>query len=40
MNYFIAPVRTGRNPENTRKFLDFIKSPAARRIFENHGFIT
>ncbi|MFO7930999.1 MAG: molybdate ABC transporter substrate-binding protein [Thermodesulfobacteriota bacterium] len=40
INYFIAPVRTGRNPENARKFLDFITSPAARRIFENHGFIT
>ncbi|MFW6080974.1 MAG: molybdate ABC transporter substrate-binding protein [Desulfosalsimonas sp.] len=40
INYFAAPLRTGRNPENARKFLDFITSPVARKIFENHGFIT
>lgn len=39
INYFITPVREGKNPENGKKFLDFITSPQTRKIYENHGFI-
>ncbi|MFP3980353.1 MAG: molybdate ABC transporter substrate-binding protein [Desulfobacterales bacterium] len=40
INYYIAPLRTGPNPENARKFLQFITTPQAREIFRNCGFIT
>ncbi|MFP3982885.1 MAG: molybdate ABC transporter substrate-binding protein [Desulfurivibrionaceae bacterium] len=40
VNYFIAPLHTGRNQDNTEKFLHFIKSEPAREIFRKFGFIT
>lgn len=40
INYYIAPLRTGPNPDNARKFLQFITTPQARDIFRNCGFIT
>ncbi|MBS3810082.1 MAG: substrate-binding domain-containing protein [Desulfobacterales bacterium] len=40
INYYIAPLRIGRNPENTRSFLRFVTAEPARRIFQKYGFIT
>ncbi|MFO7838303.1 MAG: substrate-binding domain-containing protein [Desulfosalsimonadaceae bacterium] len=40
VKYYITPVKTGRNPENAREFLDFIKSPPARDVFCRYGFTT
>ena len=39
INYFIAPLRQGRNPENAEKFLQFIRTETARKIFADYGFV-
>ncbi|MDZ7830398.1 MAG: substrate-binding domain-containing protein [Desulfobacterales bacterium] len=39
INYFIAPLRQGRNPENAGKFLKFIRTETARKIFTDYGFV-
>jgi len=39
INYFIAPLRQGRNPENAGKFLQFIRTETARKIFTDYGFV-
>jgi ABC-type molybdate transport system substrate-binding protein len=39
INYFIAPLRQARNPENARKFLNFIRNETARKIFTEYGFV-
>jgi ABC-type molybdate transport system substrate-binding protein len=38
VEYWIAPLKGGQNRENAMKFLEFIASPPARRIFTAHGF--
>lgn len=40
VNYFICGLKNGRNPENGRKFLEFILSPAARKIYQKYGFVS
>jgi len=35
---FACPVRTGRNPDHARAFLEFLRSDAARRIYTAFGF--
>ncbi len=39
INYYIATLRQGRNSENARKFLNFIRSEKARKIFTDYGFV-
>ena len=38
VRYFACPIRTGRNPQNGRAFLDFLRSDAARHIYLFYGF--
>ena len=38
VKYFTCPITTGRNPENGRKFLQFLLSDEARTIYRNFGF--
>jgi ABC-type molybdate transport system substrate-binding protein len=39
VRYYACPLKTGRNPQNARYFLDFLKSPEAAGIYSRHGFI-
>lgn len=36
--YSTGPLRTGRNPENARRYLAYLAMPKAQAIFEKHGF--
>jgi molybdate transport system substrate-binding protein len=38
INYYICKLKHAPHPENADKFIDFIRSPAAGRIYEKHGF--
>jgi len=38
VNYYACLISTGRNPQNGRAFLDFLRSPAAQGIFSRFGF--
>ncbi len=40
INYYICQVKKGQHPENGKKFMDFILSPKARKIYEKYGFIS
>ncbi|MFO8032591.1 MAG: substrate-binding domain-containing protein [Desulfohalobiaceae bacterium] len=39
VDYYIARIKSGKNQENARSFLEFTRSDAAREIFEEFGFI-
>jgi len=39
VNYFIAKLKKGSNPENADKFLDFITSLSGQDIYLSHGFV-
>jgi molybdate transport system substrate-binding protein len=39
VNYFIAKLKKGSNPENADKFLDFITSRSGQDIYLRHGFV-
>ena len=39
ISYAIALLKEAKQPGAARRFLDHLKSPAARRVFEKHGFI-
>lgn len=39
INYYISRLKKSPNPENAGKFLDFIRSSTAQRIYRNHGFV-
>jgi molybdate transport system substrate-binding protein len=39
VNYYICRLKNGRNPDNGRKFLEFILSPTARNIYAQYGFV-
>jgi ABC-type molybdate transport system substrate-binding protein len=39
IHYYICRLKNAPNPENAQKFVKFITSPAARRIYENYGFV-
>ena len=39
VNYFIAKLKRGSNPENADKFLDFITSRSGQNIYLHHGFV-
>jgi len=38
INYYVCRLRQAPNPENAEKFLNFIKSGAARKIYKKYGF--
>jgi molybdate transport system substrate-binding protein len=39
IRYPVAEVKGSKNPESTAKFLEYLGSDAALRVFENYGFI-
>ncbi|MBW2646526.1 MAG: substrate-binding domain-containing protein [Deltaproteobacteria bacterium] len=39
INYYICKLKNAPHPANAEKFLDFIKSPRAQRIYEKYGFV-
>lgn len=39
INYYMTKLKRGKNPENARAFLDFIKSDTAQGIYEKYGFV-
>lgn len=39
IDYYMARIKSGKNQENARSFLEFIRSDAAREIFGDYGFI-
>jgi molybdate transport system substrate-binding protein len=39
VNYYIARLNKGLNPENAAKFLDFIMSRNAQAIYRKYGFV-
>ncbi len=39
VNYYICGLKNGGNPENGKKFLNFIRSAPAQGIYEQHGFV-
>lgn len=39
ISYPFALLRYASNPEGGRRFLDYVRSPAALRVFAKHGFI-
>jgi molybdate transport system substrate-binding protein len=38
IKYYICKLKHVRHPENAGRFIDFIRSPAAGRIYEQYGF--
>lgn len=38
IRYVVAQIAGSPNPTDGKKFLDYLRSPAAERIFEKHGF--
>ncbi len=39
VNYYIAQLSDGPNPENANRFIEFIGSHKARSIYEKYGFV-
>jgi len=39
VNYYITRLKNSPNPVNAEKFLEFIKSEKAQKIYENYGFV-
>lgn len=39
VNYFITMLKNAPNAENAAKFLSFIKSPQAQKIYKEYGFV-
>lgn len=39
VNYYAVMLKNAPNPENARKFLDFLKSRRAKEIFRKYGFL-
>ena len=37
--YPVAVIKTSKNPETAREFIDFLSGEAAGNVFENYGFI-
>jgi molybdate transport system substrate-binding protein len=39
INYYVCKLKNAPHPANAEKFLNFIKSPRAQRIYEKYGFV-
>ena len=39
VNYYITKLKNCPNPKNAEKFLEFIKSEKAQKIYEKYGFV-
>ncbi len=40
VNYYIARLKNAPHPENAEKFINFIKTPQAQKIYKQFGFVT
>lgn len=40
INYYICKLKNAPNPDNAEKFLHFIGSPSAQKIYQKYGFVT
>jgi len=39
VGYAIGPMIKGRNPENARRFMEYLATPAAQNIYASYGFV-
>jgi molybdate transport system substrate-binding protein len=39
INYYVCKLKNAPHPENAQKFLDFITSPTAQKIYKQYGFV-
>jgi ABC-type molybdate transport system substrate-binding protein len=39
INYYICALKNAPHPQNGRKFIDFILSPAGQQIYQKYGFL-
>jgi molybdate transport system substrate-binding protein len=39
INYYVCKLKNAPHPENAIKFLDFIRSPSAQKMYQKHGFL-
>lgn len=39
INYYICALKNASHPQNGRKFIDFILSPAGQQIYQKYGFL-
>lgn len=39
INYYICKLKHAPHPENADKFIEFIRSPHAQKIYQKHGFL-
>jgi len=39
INYYVCRLKNAPHPENAQKFLDFICSPTAQKIYKKYGFV-
>ena len=39
INYYVCQLKKAPHPENARKFLDFIRSSSAQKIYQRYGFL-
>lgn len=39
INYYICALKNASHPQNGRKFIDFILSPAGQEIYQKYGFL-
>jgi molybdate transport system substrate-binding protein len=39
INYYVCKLKNAPNPENAKKFLDFIRSSSTQKIYQKYGFL-
>ena len=39
INYYVCKLSNSPNPENAQKFLDYVTSPTAQKIYKKYGFL-
>ncbi|RLB78425.1 MAG: molybdenum ABC transporter substrate-binding protein [Deltaproteobacteria bacterium] len=39
INYYVCKFKNAPHPENAKKFLDFIRSSSAQKIYQKYGFL-
>jgi len=39
INYYICKLKDAQNPGNSKKFIEFIRSPGSQKIYKKYGFL-